>query len=129
MIRLIQEMRALGTMEPGHLLASAARIERPARKPLFSTAGQIVHYSMLEEERASNRRFVEIETGATTALFAMPSNTWLRLCGDRPSRIKPCFRRHRSPRYLPAAADRRTASPPQLPARSLGRHLPEAMEK
>ena len=61
MIRLITEMRALGTMNLvicSHLLRD---IEETCEEAVILKAGQVVHYSNLEEERASNRRFVEIE--------------------------------------------------------------------
>jgi ABC-2 type transport system ATP-binding protein len=70
MIRLIQEMRALGTMHLvvcSHLLRD---IEETCEEAVILKAGQIVHYSNLEEERASNRRFVEIETEGDDGTFA-----------------------------------------------------------
>ena len=70
MIKLIQEMRALGTMHIvicSHLLRD---IEETCEEAVILKAGQIVHYSNLEEERASNRRFVEIETEGDDGTFA-----------------------------------------------------------
>jgi len=70
MIRLISEMRALGTMHIvvcSHLLRD---IEETCEEAVILKAGQIVHYSNLEEERASNRRFVEIETEGDDGTFA-----------------------------------------------------------
>jgi ABC-2 type transport system ATP-binding protein len=70
MIRLIQEMRALGNMNLvicSHLLRD---IEETCEEAVILKAGQVVHYSNLEEERASNRRFVEIETEGDDGTFA-----------------------------------------------------------
>jgi len=70
MIKLIQEMRALGTMHLmicSHLLRD---IEETCEEAVILKAGQVVHYSNLEEERASNRRFVEIETEGDDGTFA-----------------------------------------------------------
>ena len=70
MIKLIQEMRALGTMNLmicSHLLRD---FEETCEEAVILKAGQVVHYSNLEEERASNRRFVEIETEGDDGTFA-----------------------------------------------------------
>jgi ABC-2 type transport system ATP-binding protein len=70
MIRLIQEMRALGTMNIlicSHLLRD---IEETCEEAVILKAGVVVHHSNLEEERASNRRFVEIETEGDDGSFA-----------------------------------------------------------
>ncbi len=70
MIKLINEMRALGTMNVlicSHLLRD---IEETCEEAVILKAGQVVHYSNLEEERASNRRFVEIETEGDDGTFA-----------------------------------------------------------
>jgi ABC-2 type transport system ATP-binding protein len=70
MIKLICEMRALGTMNIvicSHLLRD---IEETCEEAVILKAGQVVHYSNLEEERASNRRFVEIETEGDDGTFA-----------------------------------------------------------
>jgi ABC-2 type transport system ATP-binding protein len=70
MIKLIQEMRDLGTMHIvvcSHLLRD---IEETCEEAVILKAGQIVHYSNLEEERAANKRFVEIETEGDDGTFA-----------------------------------------------------------
>lgn len=70
MIKLIQEMRALGTMHLvicSHLLRD---IEETCEEAVILKAGQVVHYSNLEEERSSNRRFVELETEGDDGTFA-----------------------------------------------------------
>jgi ABC-2 type transport system ATP-binding protein len=70
MIRLIQEIRALGTMNLvicSHLLRD---IEETCEEAVILKAGVVVHHSNLEEERASNRRFVEIETEGDDGTFA-----------------------------------------------------------
>ena len=70
MIKLIKEMRALGTMHLvicSHLLRD---IEETCEEAVILKAGQVVHYSNLEEERSSNRRFVELETEGDDGTFA-----------------------------------------------------------
>jgi ABC-2 type transport system ATP-binding protein len=70
MIKLICEMKALGTMHIlicSHLLRD---IEETCEEAVILKAGQIVHYSNLEEERASNRRFVEMEIEGGDGTFA-----------------------------------------------------------
>jgi ABC-2 type transport system ATP-binding protein len=70
MIKLIQEIRALGTMNIlicSHLLRD---IEETCEEAVIIKAGLVVHHSNLEEERASNRRFVEIETEGDDGTFA-----------------------------------------------------------
>jgi ABC-2 type transport system ATP-binding protein len=70
MIRLIQEMKALGAMSIlicSHLLRD---IEETCEEAVILKAGEIVHHADLEEERASNRRFVEIETEGDDGTFA-----------------------------------------------------------
>ena len=70
MIKLIQEMRELGTMHLvicSHLLRD---IEETCEEAVILKAGQVVHYSNLEEERSSNRRFVELETEGDDGTFA-----------------------------------------------------------
>jgi ABC-2 type transport system ATP-binding protein len=70
MIRLIQEIRALGTMNLmicSHLLRD---IEETCEEAVILKAGVVVHHANLAEERASNRRFVEIETEGDDGTFA-----------------------------------------------------------
>ena len=70
MIKIIQEIRALGTMHLvicSHLLRD---IEETCEEAVILKAGQVVHHSNLEEERSSNRRFVEIETEGDDGTFA-----------------------------------------------------------
>ncbi len=70
MIKIIQEIRALGTMHLvicSHLLRD---IEETCEEAVILKGGQVVHHSNLEEERASNRRFVEIETEGDDGTFA-----------------------------------------------------------
>jgi len=70
MIRLILEMKALGAMSIlicSHLLRD---IEETCEEAVILKAGEIVHHADLEEERASNRRFVEIETEGDDGSFA-----------------------------------------------------------
>jgi ABC-2 type transport system ATP-binding protein len=61
MIRLIQEMRESGQMHLlicSHLLRD---VEETCEEVLILKQGRIVHSSNLEEERRSNKRFVELE--------------------------------------------------------------------
>jgi ABC-2 type transport system ATP-binding protein len=61
MIRLIQEMRESGEMHLlicSHLLRD---VEETCEEVLILKQGRIVHFSNLEEERRSNKRFVELE--------------------------------------------------------------------
>jgi ABC-2 type transport system ATP-binding protein len=61
MIRLIQEMREAGQMHLlicSHLLRD---VEETCEEVLILKQGRIVHSSNLEEERKTNRRFVELE--------------------------------------------------------------------
>jgi ABC-2 type transport system ATP-binding protein len=70
MIRLIQEMKALRAMSIlicSHLLRD---IEETCEEAVILKGGEIVHHANLEEERASNRRFVEIETEGDDGGFA-----------------------------------------------------------
>lgn len=80
MIRLIREMRESGEMHLlicSHLLRD---IEETCQEVLILKQGRIVHYSNLEEERSSNRRFVELEAwgeaeGFVEALNALGCET------------------------------------------------------
>ena len=80
MIRLIREMKDSGEMHLvicSHLLRD---IEETCQEVLILKQGRIVHYSNLEAERSSNRRFVEMETwgeaqGFVEALAAMGCET------------------------------------------------------
>jgi ABC-2 type transport system ATP-binding protein len=70
MIRLIREMRDLESMHIlicSHLLRD---VEETCEEAVILKGGKIVHYSNLEEERSSNRRFVEIETEGDDGTFA-----------------------------------------------------------
>ena len=67
MIRLIGEMRKAETRggKPMHIIVCShllRDVEETCEEVLILKAGQIVHYSNLEEERRANRRFVELET-------------------------------------------------------------------
>jgi ABC-2 type transport system ATP-binding protein len=76
MIRLIQEMRESGEMNLlicSHLLRD---VEETCEEVLILKQGRIVHSSNLEEERRTNKRFVEMEAfgaydGFAAALSAM----------------------------------------------------------
>jgi ABC-2 type transport system ATP-binding protein len=62
MVRLIREMKESGEMHLllcSHLLRD---VEETCEEVLILKDGRIVHYSNLEEERRSNKHFVEIET-------------------------------------------------------------------
>ena len=80
MIRLIREMRESGEMHLlicSHLLRD---IEETCQEVLILKQGRIVHYSNLEAERSSNRRFVELEAwgepkGFVEALNALGCET------------------------------------------------------
>jgi ABC-2 type transport system ATP-binding protein len=89
MIRLIQEMRALGTMNIlicSHLLRD---IEETCEEAVILKAGVVVHHANLEEERASNRRFVEIETEGDDGTFAAAIERLGCACAvTTPGRIK-----------------------------------------
>jgi ABC-2 type transport system ATP-binding protein len=70
MIRLIRDIRDSGQMHIllcSHLLRD---VEETCEEVLILKQGQIVHYSNLEEERRTNRRFVEVETAGDEALLA-----------------------------------------------------------
>jgi ABC-2 type transport system ATP-binding protein len=70
MIRLIREMKDSGEMHLvlcSHLLRD---VEETCEEVLILKQGRIVHYSNLEEERSSNKRFVEVETLGNDAGFA-----------------------------------------------------------
>ena len=70
MIRLIRDIRDSGQMHVllcSHLLRD---VEETCEEVLILKQGQIVHYSNLEEERSTNRRFVELETSGDEALLA-----------------------------------------------------------
>jgi ABC-2 type transport system ATP-binding protein len=70
MLRLIHEMKASGDMHLvlcSHLLRD---VEETCEEVLILKQGRIVHYSNLEAERSSNKRFVEIETYGNDAGFA-----------------------------------------------------------
>jgi ABC-2 type transport system ATP-binding protein len=70
MIRLIQEMRdskELHILICSHLLRD---VEETCQEVLILKQGRIVHSSNLEAERASNKRFVELETSGSQADFA-----------------------------------------------------------
>ncbi len=129
MIKLICEMRALGTMNIvicSHLLRD---IEETCEEAVILKAGQMVHYSNLEEERASNRRFVEIETEGDDGTFADAIEILGCACAvGPPGKIKTVLRRgHRDSRSLPPRRrPRHSTAPPELPARQPGRHLPES---
>jgi ABC-2 type transport system ATP-binding protein len=70
MIRLIHEMKDSGTMHIvlcSHLLRD---VEETCEEVLILKQGRIVHYCNLEEERAANKRFVELETFGNDGGFA-----------------------------------------------------------
>jgi ABC-2 type transport system ATP-binding protein len=70
MIRLVKEMRDTGKMHLvvcSHLLRD---VEETCEEVLILKAGNIVHYSNLEEERRANKRFVEVEMLGDEAGFA-----------------------------------------------------------
>ncbi len=69
MIRLIREMRDSGGMHIvlcSHLLRD---VEETCEEVIILKAGRMVHYSNLEEERRSNRKFLEIELQGDSARF------------------------------------------------------------
>jgi ABC-2 type transport system ATP-binding protein len=69
MVRLIRDIRDSGRMHIllcSHLLRD---VEETCEEVLILKQGQIVHYSNLEAERSTNKRFVELETsGEETGL-------------------------------------------------------------
>jgi ABC-2 type transport system ATP-binding protein len=70
MVRLVKEMRDsrdLHIVLCSHLLRD---VEETCEEVLILKDGRIVHYSNLEEERKSNRRFVEMETIGDNGAFA-----------------------------------------------------------
>ena len=70
MVRLIREMKEAGEMHLllcSHLLRD---VEETCEEVLILKEGRIVHFSNLEEERRSNKRFVEIETAGNDAGLA-----------------------------------------------------------
>jgi ABC-2 type transport system ATP-binding protein len=69
MIRLVKEMRASKTMHIvlcSHLLRD---VEETCEEVVILKQGQVVHYSNLEAERLSNRRFLELELVGNSAQF------------------------------------------------------------
>jgi ABC-2 type transport system ATP-binding protein len=69
MIRLIREIRDSGNIHLilcSHLLRD---VEETCQEVMILKGGQIVHYSNLEEERRTNKRFVEIETSSDGVEF------------------------------------------------------------
>ncbi|MGC9971893.1 MAG: ABC transporter ATP-binding protein [Bryobacteraceae bacterium] len=70
MIRLIRDIRERGDLHLilcSHLLRD---VEECCEEVLILKQGRIVHYSNLEEERRSNRKFLELETDTDGAPFA-----------------------------------------------------------
>src|SRR3954453_13199290 len=69
MIRLVREMRDSGQMHIvlcSHLLRD---VEETCEEVVILKQGRVVHYSNLEDERRSNRRFLELELQGDTADF------------------------------------------------------------
>jgi ABC-2 type transport system ATP-binding protein len=69
MIRLVKEMRDSKTMHIllcSHLLRD---VEETCEEVVILKQGRVVHYSNLEEERRSNRRFLELELVGNSAQF------------------------------------------------------------
>jgi len=70
MLRLIRDIRDSGRMHIllcSHLLRD---VEETCAEVLILKEGQIVHYSNLEKERSTNKRFVELETSGDEARLA-----------------------------------------------------------
>lgn len=70
MVRLLREMKESGEMHLllcSHLLRD---VEETCEEVLILKEGRIVHFSNLEEERRTNKRFVEIETAGNDAGLA-----------------------------------------------------------
>jgi len=70
MIRLIRDIRDSGRMHIllcSHLLRD---VEETCEEVLILKQGQIVHYANLEQERSTNKRFVELETSGDGAVLA-----------------------------------------------------------
>jgi ABC-2 type transport system ATP-binding protein len=70
MVRLIRDIRDSGRMHIllcSHLLRD---VEETCEEVLILKQGRIVHYSNLEAERSTNKRFVELETSSDGADFA-----------------------------------------------------------
>jgi ABC-2 type transport system ATP-binding protein len=70
MIRLIRDIRDSGRMHIllcSHLLRD---VEETCEEVLILKEGQIVHYANLEQERRTNKRFVELETSGDEAGLA-----------------------------------------------------------
>jgi ABC-2 type transport system ATP-binding protein len=89
MIRLIRDIRERGNLRLllcSHLLRD---VEECCEEVLILKQGRIVHYSNLEEERRSNRKFLELETdidGAPFVAAAQKLGCECALAGER--RIK-----------------------------------------
>ncbi len=69
MVRLIRDIRDSGRMHIllcSHLLRD---VEETCEEVLILKQGQIVHYANLEEERSTNKRFVELETSGDGAVL------------------------------------------------------------
>ena len=70
MIRLVREMRDSREMHIvlcSHLLRD---VEETCEEVVILKQGRVVHYSNLEDERRSNRRFLELELHGDNSLFA-----------------------------------------------------------
>jgi ABC-2 type transport system ATP-binding protein len=70
MVRLIREMKESGEMHLllcSHLLRD---VEETCEEVLILKEGRIVHFSNLDEERRTNKRFVEIETAGNEEKLA-----------------------------------------------------------
>jgi ABC-2 type transport system ATP-binding protein len=70
MVRLIRDIRNSGQthiLVCSHLLRD---VEETCEEVLILKQGQIVHYSNLEKERSTNKRFVELETSGNEAGLA-----------------------------------------------------------
>jgi ABC-2 type transport system ATP-binding protein len=86
MIRLIRDIRERGSLHLvlcSHLLRD---VEECCEEVLILKKGRIVHYANLEEERRSNRKFLELETDADGTPFveaAQKLGCECALAGDR----------------------------------------------
>jgi ABC-2 type transport system ATP-binding protein len=70
MIKLVQEIRETGGLHIivcSHLLRD---VEETCEEVLILKAGRVVHHANLEEERRSNRKFLELETYGEDGEFA-----------------------------------------------------------
>ena len=128
MIRLIREMhesREMHIVLCSHLLRD---VEEICEEVVILKQGRVVHYSNLNDERRSNRRFLELELQGDTSNF-VPAVESLG-CECAPGATEPfegrAGRQRRDSRHLPRRLRAERPDPAaELPPRHARRHFPE----